>query len=939
MKSKQFGLTEYNDVILSLYDANPIASVGDSVKKAPESQNKSEKPKGPIPRKVGSKSLVKETYKMRLAAVANLKLRKRMFEYEKQRFKQLTVDFGKLSNSSDEDVSLKAKKIDVEKDKKGGFGLGKFLKKLFRNLIRRFKTKFKRKLGYKNRRRWKNFKRRLNVETRKFWRDVTKPFRQTVRVAKNLPGRVVRGIADQFSSAGRARSTARATRSYDKFIKGTANGGDKLRLARQGLITPSQALSKGGASALEVPKTPNIFRDSFDQLGKPLKGMSDGLSRGATVLGNQYAKGKASAVNKLSQGASFLGGQFRRFTSFTQKVGDDALRGTNRWMDDAVKFGKSALATATKWGKVLSDPQTYIKIKNQFVAGVDKLKGAAQKLYDDFITRVAQHPMFKKIVKSKIGKKVFGKLGKKALGKLLGKLILGVGTALAIWEAIEDFAQGDYEGAALAALSAIPVVGIIPAVIDILKDLFPESWESIVSDLTGKNQEDRNVNIKDFYDKTFTRMEGAGANDIMIDGAAADGMFVEAKPQLVLVGEGGEEEFIVPKSKLNYFLGSDSALEALNAGASAVFSSASEYLKGTGLLGQAKSYIPELSFGKELEPTVVSKFKGKQHKSTTIGSKIKDQILDTFKKIFDKIKSLIPPIPDGLRDLGGGLRDLGGGLLRMMQIGGATNGKFGQISSGYGDKDGQDTGVDIELYGSEGKIGKKYGYQSEQGPYGGRGVEISFPYELTYNEFVPGGRNAGARSITSKGSTNREVKGQGVGGFGYVGSYTFTDENGKRYEIMMGHGNQPFNQFKEGQKLPPGTVLGYQGATGSSDDRAGGLYDHISFHVNSIDGGDASRVIRQFANTLISGKGKKATEEMRASQTETPIKATPLNKDKPGVEPTPEADPRNLLQLLTPVTQSMSPQIIPVPMPQSMSSSNSGITPQYQSWGLGITGN
>ena len=101
MNAKQFGLTEYNDIILSLYDANPIASVGDSVKKAPEPENKSDKPKSS---KVGSKSLAKETYKMRLAAVANLKLTKRMFEYEKQRFKQLEVSAGKLTKEDKDEL-------------------------------------------------------------------------------------------------------------------------------------------------------------------------------------------------------------------------------------------------------------------------------------------------------------------------------------------------------------------------------------------------------------------------------------------------------------------------------------------------------------------------------------------------------------------------------------------------------------------------------------------------------------------------------------------------------------------------------------------------------------------------------------------------------------------------------------------------------------------
>ncbi|MHA1156745.1 MAG: hypothetical protein ACTSQK_11615, partial [Candidatus Heimdallarchaeota archaeon] len=79
--------------------------------------------------------------------------------------------------------------------------------------------------------------------------------------------------------------------------------------------------------------------------------------------------------------------------------------------------------------------------------------------------------------------------------------------------------------------------------------------------------------------------------------------------------------------------------------------------------------------------------------------------------------------------------------------------------------------------------------------------------------------------------------------------------------IMMAHGDQPFATFNEGQKIPAGTVLGYQGASGSSDDAAGGLYDHISFHVNDIDGGDPNKVIRQFTNSLISGDGVKIRQK------------------------------------------------------------------------------
>lgn len=916
MKSKQIGLTEYNDVILSLYDANPIASVGDSVKKAPEPENKSEKPKGPTVRKVGTKSLLKETYKMRLAAVANLKLRKRMFEYEKQRFKQLTVDFGKLSKD-DKDKDLQVKKITPKKDKKGGgLGLGKFLRKLFGNLLRRFKTKFKRKLGYKNRKRWKNLKRNLKVRSKKFWRGITRPFRQGARVLKNLPGRTVRGIADKFTAAGRARSLSRANRSYAKFIKGTANAGDKLRLVKEGLITPSQALSKGGASALEVPKTPNIFRDTFDQLGKPFKGGNTQLTRGATAIADTFKAGKSGLIGGANAAAGFFGNQFQRFTNFATKRGSEALKGTNKFFDDALKFGKSAIGTLTRWGKVLADPQTYVKIKNQFAAGVDKLKGVAKGLYDALVEKVASHPMFKKVVKSRVGKKVFGKLGKKALGKLLGKLIIGVGTALAIWEAIEDFARGDYEGAALALLSAIPLFGIIPAVIDILKDLFPESWESIVSDITGKSQDERNINIKDFYDKTFTPMENAGANDIKIDGAAAEGMFVEAKPQLVLVGEGGEEEFIVPKSKLNYFLGSDAALEVMNAGASAVFSSASEYLKGTGLLGRAKNFIPELAYSNELEPVTVSKFKGKQHTVTDIGKKVKETIMEAFKALYEKIKSFIPNIPDGIKNIAGG-------LFRLLQprgadaatIDGQVNAlsagheKFGGVSGqsgsvAYNGRSSAPLSVAYSPFSASDVSSKNIQIISGFGQRGGRmhkGFDLAAPAGTPIHAYLPG-------KVTRVAYDS--------GGYGYYIEWQDSIYNEKH---LFGHMVRS-SPLKVGDQFSQGALLGNVGSTGISEG------PHLHWEI----GAQGSEV--DPAKWINSHPIKKQTP-----------KAEPvaLNKNKP-VEPTPEPDPSSVLELLAPAVQAIvpdnAPQIIPVPIQQIMSALSSGNEPQYPTWGLGIKG-
>lgn len=201
----------------------------------------------------------------------------------------------------------------------------------------------------------------------------------------------------------------------------------------------------------------------------------------------------------------------------------------------------------------------------------------------------------------------------------------------------------------------------------------------------------------------------------------------------------------------------------------------------------------------------------------------------------------------------------------------AATGKYGQVSSTggdpYADLDGQETGVNIELFGSRGKIGRKFGDNSAQGPYGNRGVEISLPYELIYYDKIPGGINAGKPSIDVNATTNRVVKGQGPGGFGHVGSYFYRDpRDGKLYEIMFAHGNKPFKKFKNGEKIPAGTVIGYQGASGSSDDGSGGLYDHISLHVNAVDGGNrADAIIKQFTNSMLNGEGAKITLRARES--------------------------------------------------------------------------
>jgi muramidase (phage lysozyme) len=198
------------------------------------------------------------------------------------------------------------------------------------------------------------------------------------------------------------------------------------------------------------------------------------------------------------------------------------------------------------------------------------------------------------------------------------------------------------------------------------------------------------------------------------------------------------------------------------------------------------------------------------------------------------------------------------------QIAGSTkDNKYGRL--GIPNTDGQDTGADIELFGRRGEIGKTFSDNSKDGPYGNRGVEISFPYELIYYEKIPGGRNAGRKSVDVSGSTSRDYKAvTGSTGFGHVGSYFYKDpKTGKMFEIMMGHGNKPFKKFKDGEKIAAGTVVGWQGASGSSDSMQGGVYDHVTFHVNAVDGGDPNPIFNQFTDSLLSGEGAKLTEKIR----------------------------------------------------------------------------
>ena len=62
-----------------------------------------------------------------------------------------------------------------------------------------------------------------------------------------------------------------------------------------------------------------------------------------------------------------------------------------------------------------------------------------------------------------------------------------------------------------------------------------------------------------------------------------DGGVTGNTPQVVIVGDGGEKEYIVPESKLSYFLGTSQAAKYLNYGISPLITAVKKYAKSEGI--------------------------------------------------------------------------------------------------------------------------------------------------------------------------------------------------------------------------------------------------------------------------------------------------------------------------------------------------------------------
>ena len=215
-----------------------------------------------------------------------------------------------------------------------------------------------------------------------------------------------------------------------------------------------------------------------------------------------------------------------------------------------------------------------------------------------------------------------------------------------------------------------------------------------------------------------------------------------------------------------------------------------------------------------------------------------------------KTPSTTPPGPPGSTPPGPTPPDQQS--IRQQQYSGKSYASGAYIGE-TGDTDGNQTGLDMNLSG-------------------GIGAPIYAPFDLIY-------KNNGTDGMPSVGLQGTpDVRGPAGKGFGYYGAYYFKRGN-KEYEIMMGHFKSlPLKGAKEGQVIPKGTLLGYQGASGRTIGKGNQPYPHISLHVNGVGFRASNSVLDDVSKDIL--KGKPSPGSQPPASKITPNQTIPTSKYK-----------------------------------------------------------
>ena len=405
------------------------------------------------------------------------------------------------------------------------------------------------------------------------------------------------------------------------------------------------------------------------------------------------------------------------------------------------------------------------------MTGVTKRGNA--KLRNETIERVARES----------GEEVSKKLGKKVATKAAGKslkLVPGVGTVIALVEAGFRALDGDFTGAALSALSAIPIAGWAFTAVDIARDM--------------------------------------GVNPLGLPAAG---------PSMFETGTGLARKGPAVLHGTEMVVGSKDREDALNSYSEAVQKQTDMLVSSAISLGNATGFGPEVN--SEIKKLGVKYTFVRMPVDTDIGNARVAKGPDVIPavRLFD-----LQTKEDGVKPKNEEDSDVDLSILddNPPSLDSGLDGSYasGTYIGPTGDGDGEQTGLNMNLPG-------------------GIGTPIYAPVDLIYRSKGTDGNPA----VGLQGDP--DAKGPAGRGFGYYGAYYF-EKDGKEYEVLMGHFRDlPLKGSSEGQVIPKGTLIGYQGASGRSVSRDNGIYPHISLHVNGIGFNAGNDVLKWFANGLAKG--------------------------------------------------------------------------------------
>ena len=396
---------------------------------------------------------------------------------------------------------------------------------------------------------------------------------------------------------------------------------------------------------------------------------------------------------------------------------------------------------------------------------------------------------------TKAGAELLETTGKKGSSKLLGKagkFVPGLGTGIALAEAGYRFSQGDTTGAILSLGSAIPILGWGFTAIDIARDL----GYNPMGLPEAPQQFERGTNL--------------------------------TKPGLAEVH--GTEAILGKKDRSDML---SSYQQAVNQVGSTLVSSSVSFADAVGMGSEVKSHLKSTGLSFDIVNIPVSTNIGRGVKSGPLSSLEDSFTRDIFARREEKEEELDKEVEDGENNNNenpptpqnnGGQRPRSSNPL--------PNGSYasGTWIGAPGDDDGNQTGLNMNLPG-------------------GIGTPIYAPIDLIYKTVGTDGNPA----VGLDG--NADPLGPAGRGFGYYGAYFF-EKDGKEYEVLLGHFRDlPYKGSSDGEKIPKGTLLGYQGASGRSKSRTGGVYPHITLHVNGIGHFASNSVLTWFADGLATAKG------------------------------------------------------------------------------------